>query len=62
VSDFVVYLSFKCADVAELIEAIDAQVATEWLPIPIKLNDVGRFSKWSARLITDARLQARLWA
>ncbi len=60
--ELIVYVSLQCTDMFELIETIDAQATAEWLPIPIKLNDLDRFGKWSSRLVTDSALLAKLCA
>lgn len=58
--DLVVYLRFECSDVTEITDVIDARMSAEWLPLPVRLNDIERFDKWSARLVTDQDLQAQL--
>lgn len=58
--DLIVILAFQCSGISEVIEAIDVLAASEWLRFPIRVNDLGRFDRWSARLINDASLQLEL--
>ena len=60
-NDLIVYLSFQCSGISEITEAVDARLSAEWIPTPVKINDLGRFDKWSARLASDSALQAALF-
>jgi len=55
--DLIAVLTFRCSGITEVIEAIDALATSEWHHLPIRLNDLGRFDRWSARVISDASLQ-----
>ena len=59
-ADLVVYLSFRCAGINEIIKVIDARPTAEWASVPVTFNDVERFDKWSLRLISDVALQTDL--
>jgi len=58
--DLAVYLSFRCAGISEITEAVGHRLSSEWLSMPIRLNDLNRFDKWSCRLAQDSQLQASL--
>jgi len=55
--DLIVILTFRCSGIPEIIEAIDAIPTSEWHSLPIRINDLTRFDRWSARVIRDASLQ-----
>jgi len=55
--DLIAILAFLCAGIPEVVEAIDALATSEWHHLPIRINDLDRFDRWSARLIGDASLQ-----
>lgn len=59
-NDLVVYLSFQCSGISEITEAVNARLSAEWIATPVKLNDLDRLDKWSARLVADTELQATL--
>jgi hypothetical protein len=59
-ADLVIYLSFRCAGISEIVEVMDARPSAEWVSMPITLNDIEGFDRWSSRLIGDIALQADL--
>ena len=58
--ELMVYVSFECTDITEIRDAIDLRASAEWLPAPIKVNDLERFDKWSTRFIEDDALREAL--
>ena len=57
-----VFVSFSCQDVREISDAVDLRVTAQWVSTPVRVNDLSRFDRWSARLIEDTDLQSRLCA
>ncbi|MFT8245552.1 winged helix-turn-helix domain-containing protein [Roseomonas sp. BN140053] len=55
--DLITLLCFRCSGIPEIIAAIDELASSEWLDLPVRANDLSRFGRWSARLISDASLQ-----
>jgi hypothetical protein len=55
--DLIALLAFRCSGIPEVVEALDALATSTWLHLPIRVNDLDRFDRWSARLIGDASLQ-----
>jgi hypothetical protein len=55
--DLITILAFRCSGIPEVIEAIDALATSAWLHLPMRVNDLERFDRWSARMIGDASLQ-----
>jgi len=59
-ADLIVYLRFQCAGIREVFDAVNARPTAEWVPIPLRPNDVERFDKWSSHFIANASLQTEL--
>jgi hypothetical protein len=55
--DLITILPFRCSGIPEIVEAIDAMATSEWHHLPIRINDLDRLDRWSARVIRDASLQ-----
>lgn len=56
IDDLITILPFRCSGIPEVVEAIDALAASEWHHLPIRINDLGRLERWSARVIGDVSL------
>lgn len=54
--DLITILPFRCSGIPEVVGAIDALAASEWHHLPIRINDLDRLERWSARVIGDASL------
>lgn len=59
-ADMIVFIGLRCADLAEITDAVDARTTSGWLPLRARPNDLSRFDAWSARLIADPSLQVAL--
>ncbi|NLR72833.1 hypothetical protein HGI47_18315 [Novosphingobium sp. ERN07] len=59
-TDILTYIGFQCAGISEITDAVEAWTACEWISFPAKFNDLSRFDKSSARVLSDAELQAAL--
>ncbi|WP_339709812.1 winged helix-turn-helix domain-containing protein [uncultured Sphingosinicella sp.] len=59
-ADLAVYMRFQCSGIAEITEAVEARASTGWLELPITLNNLERFDKWSLRLIADSNLRSAM--
>src|ERR1044072_3045159 len=55
--DLMIILSFDCSTVPEIAEATLRGDIYQWQRLPISANDLDRFDRWSARIISDAQLQ-----
>jgi len=58
--DLTVFISLQCAGVVEILDAVDARQNSDWVTMPITLNDTSRFDRWSKKLIEDVNLQKKL--
>lgn len=59
-ADLAVYLRFRCSGITEITDAVEARASTGWLELPISINNLERFDKWSLRLISDGNLRAAM--
>lgn len=57
VDDLVVFLAFDCANVPEIIEATRDRARFDWQHLPVRLNNLDRFDRWSTRILEDLSLQ-----
>ncbi len=55
--DLIAALAFQCAGIPGFVEAVDGLATSEWLQLPVRLNDLGRFDRWSAQFVADGSVQ-----
>jgi hypothetical protein len=56
VGDLMVIVTFDCSGAPEVLEATGRADLYQWKSIPMKANDLGRFDRWSARILADDAL------
>jgi hypothetical protein len=58
--DLVIIVSFDCSRAPEVLEATRDSGNYDWQTLPLRVNDVNRFDRWSKRIVTDASLQTAI--